>query len=333
MFALDTSARTLAIGGSADEIATTVYGGISFYQSTTGFQVDVDGSNDFFIKDITGNYSVLTIPNGTGGIYNRRDNGGIYTGVGDDLRIYHDGATSWITNITGALAFKNTGGDIISDLGTKWKIRDSDDGDANLIVVDTTLRTVEIGSSSDVMKMETWDFSDIVYTQASSNPALQGENDIGTGVSFDQGVGWISDADASTTNVNSLEATNPMLDFPANEYDAGRLSLKLMKVRVNVGSGSTYSANNGSSLNITLSWHYSIDGGTSFTQGGTVTYTTTSSGNIVFDNMSADVDGDAITGDIIFKIHLETTGSSAIDSLDIGSFSGFTTVAFKTPQA
>jgi hypothetical protein len=43
-----------------------------------------------------------------GAVKNPLDNAGFYTGIGDDLRMYHDGTNSFVQNITGSSAWKTT---------------------------------------------------------------------------------------------------------------------------------------------------------------------------------------------------------------------------------
>ena len=110
----------------------------------------------------------------TGAIKSQADNKGFYTGVGDDLRIYHDGTNSYVLNTTNDLILKSTGDDvkidsaddfqvesasIFQDITGAYVLRDADDTNANLFVFDTSARTAAIGTAADpiVVSINTYD--------------------------------------------------------------------------------------------------------------------------------------------------------------------------------
>jgi hypothetical protein len=157
LFDFSTGARTLDIGGASDEVLTTFYGDVVITNAdylelqgpSANFRLYTDGANDFSIEDVSAGIVPLLIPNGGGGgIYNRRDSAGFFTGAGDDLRFYHNGSHSFIYNGTGSLYIDvTTGNHVVFDVGGSFYIRDTDDSDADLMIFDTSGRTLTIGNS------------------------------------------------------------------------------------------------------------------------------------------------------------------------------------------
>ncbi len=98
-------------------------------------------------------------------IHNPQDNAGWYTGAGDDLRMYHDGTYSYLLNTTGSLYIRNDSRDIIfGGYGYGFQdmyftargiiyIRDQDDGNADLVKIDSGARTFKVGTNSDLMTL------------------------------------------------------------------------------------------------------------------------------------------------------------------------------------
>jgi len=99
------------------------------------------------VAQITSAGAILAIA----AIKNQADNSGLYTGAGDDLRLYHNGSHSFIYNGTGNLYIDAVAGSLVVDTGGIFYIRDSDDSDANLLQLNTTARTLVIGSASDTI--------------------------------------------------------------------------------------------------------------------------------------------------------------------------------------
>ncbi|MFB6088986.1 MAG: DUF2793 domain-containing protein [Candidatus Aenigmatarchaeota archaeon] len=146
LFELDTSNREMDVGTSSDSVDSTFYG------------------------------SVVT----SGVIKNQADSSGLYTGAGDDLRIYHDGTHSHINNSTGNLYFNTSvtldfnSNYALFDLAEQFKIRDSDDANAVLFKLDTTNRVLEIGNSSDSVDSTFYGNVGIGTNSPASNVGISG---------------------------------------------------------------------------------------------------------------------------------------------------------------
>ncbi|MEE9446227.1 MAG: hypothetical protein V3V19_11250 [Cocleimonas sp.] len=128
------------------------------------------------------NNQIIYAPNGgyfsgdvyvTGSTKNQADNEGFFAGAGDDLRMYHDGTDSWLTNTStitnGRLVIFQSGsgngqhihlqnnsgdGNIQANLRNKFLIIDQDDSNLTLFDLDTSNRTLELSAASGTaMKM------------------------------------------------------------------------------------------------------------------------------------------------------------------------------------
>ena len=87
-----------------------------------------------------------------------------YLGVGDSIDFYmlHDGTDSLLANNTGIMKLTNagrninlTGAQVHNFLSGTFNIRDSDDGNAFLFLLDTSARTFNIGSGTDSVDIYT----------------------------------------------------------------------------------------------------------------------------------------------------------------------------------
>ncbi len=90
------------------------------------------------------------------------DSGVFYAGASDDLQLYHDGTHSYIVNTEGNLILQNVGGniqletqDFFLDSTGKVQIRDKDDSDAVLFELDSTARTLKLGTAADPLAVTT----------------------------------------------------------------------------------------------------------------------------------------------------------------------------------
>ena len=169
LFNLDTSARTLAIGANADEIVTTVYGSLVIDNLADAFLTFKEGGieswyvynkstdSSLIIYNKSANKEALSIDNSenvyipNGYLKNAIDNAGFYTGAGDDIRMYHDGTSSYIKNITGGLYIENEASAWTTSIrvGAQFRIEDRDDSYVKLFELDTDARTMTIGAAVD----------------------------------------------------------------------------------------------------------------------------------------------------------------------------------------
>lgn len=175
LFNFDTTARTFVIGASADLIESTFYGDIiaNGGSSTARVRLKYAGSDTdqllIYKQDLSSVFvtlnsdpilfqinsvEILDINTGgidiTGDVKNQVDNAGFYTGINDDLRMYHDGTNNYFDA-------QNTPNDNIFQIRNSFKIMDFDDGGdktgALLFDFNTTSRTFTIGASGDEIAM------------------------------------------------------------------------------------------------------------------------------------------------------------------------------------
>jgi hypothetical protein len=184
----DTNARTLTIGATDgnDDIAlshygnATISGNLILHQHTSPIYrfKETDGALDnkywdwivsgeqlrgrlvndalgavqnWLTVDRTGmTVDDITFPEGS--VKNQVDNAGYYTGVGDDLGLYHTGSNSVIANTTGHLQLYGATGnsDIVLNVHRSVKIQDGDDGNVDLFIFNTTTRILTLFAGADL---------------------------------------------------------------------------------------------------------------------------------------------------------------------------------------
>lgn len=134
-----------------EETGTTQAVGIGIGDGDMKFYVNAFGDLAMTVSD-TAPFPVSLVGDLITGetIKSQADNKGLYTGAGDDLRIYHTGAFTLIINATGALVIRNSANsDNNWDIRAGWSIRDFDDGFVELINLESNARTLAIGLAAD----------------------------------------------------------------------------------------------------------------------------------------------------------------------------------------
>jgi len=167
---------------------------VNFANGTT-YKIESDG--DFYPKDI-----------------HLSDSGVVYAGTGNDFRLFHDGGNSWIDNLTGNINIRNqaAAGPIVCDIGGIFYIRDRDDGNAALFLLDTSARTLAIGAAADGVIAKLGDGGTTNYAQfaADGELTLLGTARVMVGEDIDIA---IPKRPAANPPGESIEDGFPILDF------------------------------------------------------------------------------------------------------------------------
>ncbi len=136
-------ADTWVIGSTKDlrgQTAATIGGGGSRYTDTEAIAA-VEAEDPL---DLTGQVNITNF------ITNRVDNKGFFTGIGDDLRWFHNGTINIIDSGGVELRVLDAG-DFNLQLTASFRVQDADDSNINLLILNTSARTLTIGAAADTI--------------------------------------------------------------------------------------------------------------------------------------------------------------------------------------
>lgn len=139
--------------------------------------IDSDAANQLFWELLNSSAAKrLRVKADTGQIYNPVDAGGYYTGAGNDLRMYRDGGTSYLVNTTtGTLIIQNDAigsNHVFIRTHGGFVVQDLDDGNVSLLNLDTTGRTLALGSAADPLVVTIANILAINNQGAGNNPII-----------------------------------------------------------------------------------------------------------------------------------------------------------------
>ncbi len=286
LLVFNTSARTLTIGASADNIASSFYGTVKNQVANAGFY--------------TGNTDQVRLS------WQSSSAEGQLITPGDNLQIVAGTATT-------------TPRSVKIKVGASVIIQDLDDSDADLFTINASSRTLVIGDPTDNINTTMYGNLSITGTLGSISSAInsQTENPVvfaSSGSPQTEYYDGSANSWGTTQNVNSFGGDVMIVPVQSALEFA---TLKLSTVRLTV-TDPTYT--NTGSTDWDVTWHYSINDGSSWTLGGAYSITSGSSGTINFDTNTVDIDGDTVTNDI--KIHVKIVSSNAGigETLDIANW-------------